>query len=279
MQTKKRARPVKFGKDVKKEEPKFEKEEKLEKTKPVTEEQEEVKESKAPSKKEALDDVEEESVEEPTEEVISEKEAEEAPAEEMSEEAEERKEQVQEEDEQIKKTSFGSFTKEDEQKGNGKRGGFGFFFLVAFLTFLIGLAVISGISYLMPDQKESLKVVNTDDANETPQPTAEPTTPPEEVDLTAYAVEVLNGSGTTGEAAKVKALLETAGFKVGTVGNADTSDYTKTVVSAKKSVNQQYLHKLMEELKKTYEVNTVVESATASQTSDVVVTIGSSTVE
>jgi LytR cell envelope-related transcriptional attenuator len=43
-------------------------------------------------------------------------------------------------------------------------------------------------------------------------------------------VDVLNGSGTSGLAAQAAAALETAGFAVGTTGNADSSGYDTTVV-------------------------------------------------
>jgi LCP family protein required for cell wall assembly len=58
------------------------------------------------------------------------------------------------------------------------------------------------------------------------------TTPaaPETVAPSAVTVDVLNGSGTSGLAAQAAAALETAGFAVGTTGNADSSGYDTTVV-------------------------------------------------
>ena len=58
------------------------------------------------------------------------------------------------------------------------------------------------------------------------------TTPaaPETVAPSAVTVDVLNGSGTSGLAAKAAAALESAGFAVGTTGNADSSRYDTTVV-------------------------------------------------
>jgi LCP family protein required for cell wall assembly len=58
------------------------------------------------------------------------------------------------------------------------------------------------------------------------------TTPaaPETVAPSAVTVDVLNGSGTSGLAAKAAAALESAGFAVGTTGNANSSRYDTTVV-------------------------------------------------
>ena len=53
---------------------------------------------------------------------------------------------------------------------------------------------------------------------------------PETVAPSAVTVDVLNGSGTSGLAAQAAASLETAGFVVGTTGNADSSDHDTTLV-------------------------------------------------
>jgi len=53
---------------------------------------------------------------------------------------------------------------------------------------------------------------------------------PETVAPSAVTVDVLNGSGTSGLAAKVAASLQTAGFAVGTTGNADSSGHDTTLV-------------------------------------------------
>jgi hypothetical protein len=53
---------------------------------------------------------------------------------------------------------------------------------------------------------------------------------PETVAPSAVTVDVLNGSGTSGLAAKAAASLQTAGFALGTTGNADSSDHDTTLV-------------------------------------------------
>jgi hypothetical protein len=153
-----------------------------------------------------------------------------------------------------------------------------YFFLIAFVAFLLGLAFIGGVYYAGKSIK--LPVFHLPSFGIHPTPTKMPIptatdTPAPTPDLSAYSIQVLNGSGITGEAAKLKAELTSAGFKVDSTGNADNSDYTKTQISASKSVNQTYVTKLEETLKQWYTVEVVQPSS--SQTSDVVVTIGSST--
>src|SRR3712207_4727221 len=64
-----------------------------------------------------------------------------------------------------------------------------------------------------------------------PEPPAEAApAAPETVAPSAVTVDVLNGSCTSGLAAKAAASLETAGFAVGTTGNADSSDHDTTLV-------------------------------------------------
>src|SRR3712207_3860826 len=53
---------------------------------------------------------------------------------------------------------------------------------------------------------------------------------PQTVDPTTVAVEVLNGSGTSGLAAKAADALTAAGFTVPSKGNADSSDHELTEV-------------------------------------------------
>lgn len=63
-----------------------------------------------------------------------------------------------------------------------------------------------------------------------PTSTATPTGPPLVTPPERIAVEVLNGSGVAGEAARVARELTAAGFVVVSVGNAERSDYATTTV-------------------------------------------------
>jgi len=62
------------------------------------------------------------------------------------------------------------------------------------------------------------------------KPAETPAGPPATVAPSEVSVEVRNGSGKAGLAARAKGELEAAGFTVTGTGNADTSDYARTVV-------------------------------------------------
>lgn len=140
--------------------------------------------------------------------------------------------------------------------------------------FLLG-ALLGGIIYYE-------KVVNKDVAPSpidtiAPSATSTPSASPSAtLDLTKYTIVVQNGSGTAGEAGKVKDLLTTAGFKVGTTGNAATYDFTKTVIKTKKTVEADYVAKLTTALGKTYEVDSTVISLADTSKDSVIVIVGTS---
>lgn len=97
---------------------------------------------------------------------------------------------------------------------------------------------------------------------------------PTQVDLSSFSIQILNGSGIKGEAAKVKSLLEESGFKVSEVGNADTSEYKETIIQKKETIDEVFIGKLEVELAKFYVVQISSESAEKEGT-DVVVIVGS----
>ena len=112
----------------------------------------------------------------------------------------------------------------------------------------------------------------------TPTPSLEitqsPTPTPEEVNLEAYEIEVQNGSGIAGEGAKVKELLEEAGFKVGVVGNADNSDYTETIITVNDKIEDGFIDELTKVLEERGPVGKV-EKFDEGEEGDVLVVIGS----
>jgi hypothetical protein len=189
-----------------------------------------------------------------------------------------------------------AFTIQNDEKatapevvGEGGKKRFGlYFFLVAFLAFILGLGAMAVVSYggvnipflssiKIPTNVQMPAIPGVNKPTPTAAPTTVPTVAPTAAaaDLKAYTISVLNGSGVVGKAADVKTSLTTDGFKVGTTGNADKSDYTKTQIAAKKSVDKAYLTKLEEELKKSFDV-AAVSTAPDSQSADVTVTIGAS---
>jgi hypothetical protein len=139
--------------------------------------------------------------------------------------------------------------------------------------FLLG-AILGGIVFY----QKGVSRGQSETASPTPSQSAATTpsaSPSASLDLTKYTISVFNGSGTAGEAGKAKTLLTTAGFKVGSAGNAATYDYTKTIIKAKSTVDTAYLTALSAALGKSYLVDTTQTLATTSADT-VQVVIGSS---
>lgn len=170
-------------------------------------------------------------------------------------------------------TTFNSFTMQPKKK----KGSLGFFLLVIFIAFFVGLGGMMGFSYLK--NANIMQKVTELTASPTPTPKLTDTPTPTEklVDKSAYTISVLNGSGISGLAAKTKGTLTDSGFTVKSTGNADNSDYTETIISSKKDVDTTYLKELTNELEKTYKVQIAVETLSASSGTDIEVTLGSST--
>ena len=126
-------------------------------------------------------------------------------------------------------------------------------FWKGFIVLLVGLALISGVLiYFEGTKKEQRK----QEISASPSPVIKDVSPTptvlEEVDITKYKIQVLNGSGIQGEAAGAKELLEKDGFTVTNIGNADKSTYEETVIQAKKGTPIAFLDKLKSILEKTY---------------------------
>lgn len=165
--------------------------------------------------------------------------------------------------------------------GDGKKRFGLYFFIIAALSFLLGLGAIAAANYFgviklaIPQLPVAAKPTPT--LIPTTQPTITPTAAP--VNMSAYTISVLNGSTVAGKASDVKASLTSAGFKVGTIGNSANSNFTKTEIAAKTTVDKAYLTKLQDELNKSFVVDPTVGALPASSTDDVTVTLGSQTAQ
>lgn len=149
------------------------------------------------------------------------------------------------------------------------------FFLPIIFVVLLAFAMLGGA--FLYKQSVDKKTENINVVSLSPTPTSVPTPTVEEVDLTAYEIKILNGSETAGEAGKQQENLEEEGFTVNDIGNAEESDYTETIIQAKKEVEKVYLDKLKEVLEKSFKVAEEVEELPEDADSDVVVIIGSLT--
>ncbi len=119
--------------------------------------------------------------------------------------------------------------------------------------FIIVLVLLTGIFIYRQGvfKKETVNVVSI-----TPMPTAEPSPTPV-IDLAQYEIEILNGGGISGEAGRQKINLEEEGFTVSAIGNADNSDYTETIIKAKKTVVKAFTDRLKDVLGNTFTVGAV----------------------
>lgn len=164
----------------------------------------------------------------------------------------------------------GSFTKEELETGSS---GFKHNFLWGLIIVISLLSAIgAGIGiYSMGinrgrEMERQAAITPTPEVAETPTPTPVPQESAE-----TYSISVLNGSGISGEAGRVKTLLEGEGLKVETVGNADASDFEETEISVGSNVAKSFTTKLTDILEKNY---TVVMGDEASGKDDVVITVG-----
>jgi len=151
---------------------------------------------------------------------------------------------------------------------------------ILFAIAVIILVAAGGWFYLSktakPDEKMTEEKAVTEPVKEAGSSTGEAAT--EEAKLDAYEIKVLNGSGSAGEASKAQTALEAGGFKVSSTGNAETYDYTDTIVLAKESVEKSFIRELKTLLSKSYSVGKDATLA-ASDSSDVAVIVGSKKVE
>jgi flagellar biosynthesis GTPase FlhF len=285
MQTKKRAKPVKFGKDTKEKIKKASTEEKTEEkdlekpqeeqaAKEESEEKIELKDAEKGAEESASSKIDEEDLKE-EEDDASEQEEEQEKEEKREEEPEATDEISDEED---REEDFG----EDEVFGrppdefDKRKGSFGYFIKVTLFTFILGLILFAGGYYLFSNKENLLSTINKPEPS--PTETQAVVTPTEEpVDLSEFSIRVLNGTETSGLAADLREELESAGFRVVSVGNADADDFEQTEIASVAKVNKAFLEKLKEELGKKYSVGDVVSLSTAA--ADVVITIGSRSAE
>ena len=138
--------------------------------------------------------------------------------------------------------------------------------------FIIALLLLGGIFVYKQGMNKGTQV---NVVTLTPTPTAIPV-PTKAVDLTKYEIKILNGSEVDGEAGRQQSILEEEGFKVSSIGNADKSDYTKTIIQAKENVDKDFLGKLKSILEESFVVGEM-EELPQDADSDVIVIIGSET--
>lgn len=111
------------------------------------------------------------------------------------------------------------------------------------------------------------KITPTPSGMKTPTPTEEP------VASTKLRIEVLNGSGTSGEASKMASFLKSKGYLIASTGNADAFDYEQTTIQIKKSKSSE-LAQLKKDLSSSYEVASSVSNLAETSSFDAIVIVG-----
>lgn len=133
------------------------------------------------------------------------------------------------------------------------------------------ITYFSGISNM-----GTVEVTPSPIATSTPQEDGNPqttATPSSNLKRDSLKVQVLNGSGVSGLAGKVKAMLEGLGYESIVVGNASSSDFEKTEVAIKES-KKEYLDLVIKDLSSDYEAVEAEKAVPASSSYDVVITVG-----
>lgn len=130
------------------------------------------------------------------------------------------------------------------------------------------ITYFSGISKLSTIESTPTPVVSIE-----PQvsPSASPSA---SIKRSEVKVQVLNGSGTSGLAGKVKTYLEGLGYKDVAVGNASSSDFTETEIQIKET-KKDFLKTITDDLAKDYTVSKETKTLIVSSKYDIVITLGS----
>lgn len=168
---------------------------------------------------------------------------------------------------------------EAEEEPKVKKGmGWGVLWIA--IAFILGVGMGLGGGYLV--WKGGIKLPKLFGAKPTPTAAVAkvtPTTAPsptgvqDELSRTGFNIQVLNGSGVKGAAAKAKDYLESMGYSDVQTGNAEGEDYSKTVIEAK--VGQAELFALLKaDLGAKYTVDAVMGTLAASSVFDGVVIVG-----
>ncbi|MBI4062553.1 LytR C-terminal domain-containing protein [Candidatus Gottesmanbacteria bacterium] len=153
------------------------------------------------------------------------------------------------------------------------RSGVGGKSLFVWALIVVGVAILTGLGLLVAVRgPESITSIFT---NPTPTPTSTPIPTPTPA-LPARAdirIEVLNGSGIAGAAAKMQEYLEGMGYDVGRAGNADMTGYKETEIHVKAD-KKQYLSLLQDDIAQGYTVGTAAADLSAGSDYDAQVIVG-----
>jgi hypothetical protein len=169
-----------------------------------------------------------------------------------------------------------------------------FIYLIIFIIIVAGFFLIKNIFFSSNKQESKVTVTPTpveyQFPTDTPVPSANPSEEPESsiaptakavkpvdgstgLDRSKLSVEVQNGTGEKGIAAKGADILKSFGYKISSTGNADNYDY-KDVTIKIKSTKKDYLSLLKKDLGFSYTVGSASADLSSDSTADALVIIG-----
>lgn len=123
--------------------------------------------------------------------------------------------------------------------------------IAAVILLIVGVgALVASHSVSLPSMPSFLKPSPT--PTPTPRPSPTPTPVPTEQDKAKLSVDIQNGTGTPGQAAKVKARIAKLDYKDIKAGNGKTEDNITTQVLFTPRVPKEYRDEIVEDLKKIF---------------------------
>lgn len=140
--------------------------------------------------------------------------------------------------------------------------------IILIMAVLVFCLLLLGAGLISLDHQAKEPAVTTQEPTATPTATPVPTVAKDQL-----KVRVLNGTGTAGQAGKVKTILEGLSFKDITTDNADITDATDTTVVFSDHVGQDTQKEVVQALEKTF-TKVTTQKASADSTDDITITTG-----
>ncbi len=152
--------------------------------------------------------------------------------------------------------SFDQEPESDEKQTNKLKSNKGLFMSLV-ITLVVGGALTGGILYsrsAINSEDVRSKANETQETEITPTITIAPVEEVEEIDLSKYKLQVLNGSGIAGQAGAVDELLQAEGFAESDMDNADSYDYQDTEIQLKSGTPKEVYDSIERALNSDYQV-------------------------
>lgn len=159
-----------------------------------------------------------------------------------------------------------------------KQGGSAKWLWLLITLIIIGAVVFAVVRGIGPFANLGISLNDDEAASPVPSssvvssPTAEATSAAN-LDKSEPEIRVLNGSGTAGAASAMKDTLEGKGYKVISLGNADSYDFSQTVVRLKEAF-EAFGDLLLSDLSDDYSVRVDSEFLEATDSADIEVIVG-----